>query len=200
MANETENRELRERLELMETMIAEGRQVTGNWGWAFVLWGVAYFIAFAWASSGWNPVEAWPVTMIVAAIVCGIVASRRARRRPRTGAGRAISSIWLVMGTILMVLMLSLGLSGRLDSHNSLAIVGAMLALANGVSSLILKWKMQFACGLVWLAAGEVGCFGTETQGMIAFLAATFFCQIVFGIYAMMAESRRRHVQGEAHA
>ena len=44
-------------------------------------------------------------------------------------------------------------------------------------------------------------CFGTENQAGIAFLAATFFCQIVFGVYAMVRESRRRRRQnGVVHA
>lgn len=199
MAQDMDNRELRERLNLIESMIAEGRRATGNWGWAFVLWGVAYYVAFAWTLSGWNPVAAWPVTMIVAGVATGIVAGRRTRGRERNGIARAVSSIWMVMGILLLVLMMSLGFSGRLDSHNSLAIVGTMLALANGASSLILKWKMQFASALVWLGAVEAACFGSESQGLIAFLAATFFCQILFGIYAMIRESRRQ-AQGAAHA
>lgn len=199
MAQEMDNRELRERLDLMESMIVEGRRTTGNWGWVFILWGVAYFVAFAWTLSGWDAAAAWPVTMIVAAAASGVMGSRRARTRPRTAAGRAIGSIWLAMGTCLFIVMISLGFAGKLDNHLSLAIAGAMLAVANGASCLILRWKMQFACALAWLGAAEVGCFGTETQGWIAFLAATFFCQIVFGIYAIVTESRRR-VQGEAHA
>src|SRR5579863_6686682 len=103
------NQELRERLDLIGNMIAEGRHVTGNWGWAFVLWGVAYYVAFAWASSGWNSIAAWPATMVVAAVVSGVMGNRRARNRPRTGAGRAIGSIWLTMGTCLFVVMISLG-------------------------------------------------------------------------------------------
>jgi hypothetical protein len=103
------------------------------------------------------------------------------------------------MGTCLFVVMISLGFAGRLDNHVSLAIAGSMLAVANGASSLILRWKMQFACALAWLGAAEVGCFGTGRQGLIAFLAAVFFCQIVFGIYAMISESRRS-VGGEARA
>lgn len=199
MAQEMDNRDLRERLDLIETMIAEGRQATVNWGWAFVLWGLAYYAAFAWTWSGWKPMLAWPVTMIAAGVVTGIVAGRRSRGRPRKGVVRAVSSIWLVMGILLLVLMLSLAYSGRLDNHISLAVVGTMLALANGASSLILKWKLQFVCALAWLAMAEVGCFGSQAQGLIAFLVAVFFCQIVFGVYAMIAESRRR-VHGEAHA
>lgn len=199
MAQEIENRELRERLELMESMIGEGRQATGNWGWAFVLWGVAYYVAFAWTLSGWRAAAAWPVSMIAAGVLTGIVSGRIARTRPRTGIVRAISSIWLVMGFLLLVLMISLGFSGRLDDHISLAIAGAMLALANGASSLILKWKMQFVCALAWLGAAEMACFGNETEELAAFLAATFFCQIVFGIFLMISESRRR-LHSEVHA
>ena len=200
MAQEMDNRELRERLDLIESMIAEGRKVTGDWGWAFVLWGVAYYIAFAWTWSRWEPMLAWPVTMIAAGLVTAIVAGRRSQGRPRKGIVRAVSSIWLVMGVLLLVLMMSLGYSGRLDNHVSLAEVGTMLALANGASSLILRWKAQFACALAWLGVAEVACFGTAMQGTIAFLAATFFCQIVFGTYVMITESRRRQVQGAAHA
>jgi hypothetical protein len=199
MMTNAENQELRDRLDLIENMIDEGRRSTERWGWVFVLWGVAYYAAFAWSSldRSWL---AWPVTMIAAGLLTSIMAGRRTRNHPRTGIGRAIGSIWLMMGVSLFVLMISLGFSGRLDSHLSLAIVGSMLAIANGASSMILRWKIQSACALVWLGAAEAGCFGTETQGVIAFLVATFFCQIVFGIYAMMRESRRPQVHGETHA
>ena len=199
MTHDIENRELRERLDLMESMIAEGRKMTGNWGWAFILWGLAYYLAFAWSLLGWNTAFAWPVTMVAAGVITGILSSRMSRARPRTGVVRAISSIWLVMGVLLFVLMMSLAFSGRLDNHISLSVVGTMLAVANGASSLILKWKMQFACALAWLAAAEVACFGSDTQQLIAFLTATFFCQIAFGIYAMISESRHR-LHGEVHA
>jgi hypothetical protein len=198
MTHEMDNQELRERLDLMESMIAEGRQATGNWGWSFVLWGVAYYVAFTWSALG-QGMLAWPVTMTAAGVLTGVLSRRMARNHPRTGAGRAIGSIWMVTGTLLLVLMMSLAFGGRLDGHVSLAIVGTMLAVTNGVSSVILKWKLQFACALLWLGAGEVGCFGTEKEGIVAFLAATFVCQIVFGIYVMIAGPRAR-MQGEAHA
>jgi hypothetical protein len=70
------------------------------------------------------------------------------------------------------------------------AIVGAMLGAANFTSSIILKWKMQFVSGLVWLTAGAASCFLTESQAGIVFLAAIFFCQIVFGIFGMIADAR----------
>jgi hypothetical protein len=95
---------------------------------------------------------------------------------------------------------MSLSMSGRYDAHVFVAIIGMMLGTANAASSFILKWKMQFACAVVWLGLAVVACFGTDNQVWIAFLAATFFCQIVFGVYAMILESQRRRRQGAVHA
>jgi hypothetical protein len=66
-----------------------------------------------------------------------------------------------------------------------------MLGAANATSSIILRWKMQFACAVVWWTAGIVALFGTEGQTSVAFLAAIFFAQIVFGIYGMIREARK---------
>ncbi|MGA7341860.1 MAG: hypothetical protein WBX18_14750, partial [Terracidiphilus sp.] len=177
-----------------------------SWGWTFVLWGVAYYVATAW-SSGLVPTPlwsrqylAWPVTMIAAAVITGITASRMGHDHPPTTLGRALGSIWSVMGISLFVVLFALGLSGHYDIHVYMAIIGGMLGVANGASGLILKWKMQLACAIVWLGAGVVGCFGSDNQAGIAFLAATFFCQIVFGIYVMVSEARRRRQPGAVHA
>jgi peptidoglycan/LPS O-acetylase OafA/YrhL len=74
-----------------------------------------------------------------------------------------------------------------------------MLGMANAASGILLKWKAQFACAVVWWLAGAVSCLGTITQSTLAFLIAIFLCQIVFGIYAMLMESRRNRRE-TAHA
>jgi hypothetical protein len=202
MAN-FEEQDLQERLSLIETMIAEGRRTTESWGWTFVLWGVAYFIAIAWSVWG-RPAIAWPVTMIAASVLTGVIASRSANKRPDTTIGRSMMAIWLGMGISTFILMFSLGMTGRLDLHVGVAIIGAMLGTANATSSIILKWKLQFGCAVVWWAAGLTACLTSDTVTTIVFLAALFFCQIVFGIYGMIAESRKRKVggtaQGASHA
>ena len=197
MAN-AEELELKDRLNLIENMIAEGRRTTKSWGWTFVLWGLAYYVAIAWGTFGHSNL-AWPVTMIATGVLTGILSSRSARHRPETTIGRAMLAIWLGMGISIFALMLSLGASGRLDVHVSAAIVGAMLGTANCTSSIILKWKMQFACAVVWWAAGIAACFTSDNVTAVLFLAAIFFCQIVFGIYGMICESRKRS-QGVSHA
>jgi hypothetical protein len=157
---------------------------------------VAYYIAIAWSAWGPRPVLAWPVTMIAASVLTGVIASRIAGRRPETTIGRSMMAIWVGMGISTFLVMLSLGMSGRLDLHVAVAIVGAMLGAANCTSSIILKWRMQFACALFWWTAAVASLFGTENQAGIEFVVAIFFCQIVFGIYGMIRESRKRAARG----
>jgi hypothetical protein len=203
MTGNFEEQELKDRLSLIETMIGEGRRTTERWGWTFVLWGVAYFVAIAWSTWGSSNL-AWPVTMIAAGVITGIVASRTARSKPVTTIGRAMGSIWIAMGASMFLLFMAMGISHRFEGHIFVAIIGAMLGMANATSSMILKWKAQFACAVVWWAASVAACFGTGNQSTIVFLTAIFLCQIVFGIYAMVCESRRRRLhkgnQGAVHA
>ena len=199
MTNEVDDKDLAERLRLIETMIAEGRRRTESWGWTFLLWGAAYYVATAWATWGKSSL-AWPVTMIAAAVVTGVVASRMSHGQPETTMGRAIGAIWASMGVAIFVLLMSLAYSGRFEIHVFVAIIGAMLGLANAASAIILKWKMQFTCAAVWLASAVIACFGSENVAAIDFLAATFVGMIVFGVYAMICDARRRRLSGAAHA
>jgi len=210
MDTETSNVELTERLKLIESMMAEGRHTTARWGWSFVLWGVAYLVATAWSSGlVGGPVWAqrylaWPLIMIAASIATGVGISRMRKGQPATALGRAIGAIWRAMGISLFIVLMSLGMSGRYETHVFVAVIGGMLGVANMASAIILKWKMQFACALVWWSLTVFACFGDGNALTIAFLAALFFCQIVFGVYAMVRESRRRRLedgnQGAVHA
>lgn len=206
MTGGSEDLELKDRIGMIENMMAEGRRTTARWGWTSVLWGVAYLVATAWSSGlvggpVWaRHLLAWPVTMIAASIATGVGISRMKKGQPATTLGRAIGATWVAMGISLFIVLMALGLSGRYDTHVFVAIIGGMLGVANMTSAIILKWKMQFACAAVWLGSAVSACFGTVEQAGIAFLAATFFCQIVFGIYAMVLESQRQKHNGVAHA
>jgi fatty acid desaturase len=198
-----EEQDLRDRLSLIENMIAEGRRTTERWGWTFVLWGVAYYIAIAWATWGQSKL-AWPVTMVAASVLTSVIASRKGSPGPETTIGRAMMAIWCGMGISTFIVMMSLGFSDRLELHVAVAIIGGMLGAANATSSIILKWKMQFACAVVWWTAAAVSCFISEKLAGIVFLVAIFFCQIVFGLYGMISKSRNhkssRAGQGAFHA
>ncbi len=196
----TTEQELKDRLSLIERMIAEGRRNTESWGWMFVLWGVAYYLAIAWSAWGHSS-WAWPVTVLIAVIVTVVIASSKAGNHPGTTLGRAIGSIWMALGISMFLLFLTLGVSGRLtDQHLFVAVISAMLGMANGASALILRWKAQIACAVVWWVAAVATCFGTDAQSMIVFLIAIFLCQIVFGIYGVIAEAQERKRRGPIHA
>ncbi|MGA8677654.1 MAG: hypothetical protein WB621_20775 [Candidatus Acidiferrales bacterium] len=199
MQNQITEQELKDRLSLIESMMAEGRRTTESWGWTFVLWGVAFYVAIAW--SGWNhSAWAWPVTMLVA-VVLSVALSSKERKHPETMLGRAVGSIWTALGISMFVLFLALGLSGRLtDPHLFPAAVSAILGMANGASALILRWKVQLWCAVVWWAAAVASCFGSDVQTSIVFLVAIFLCQIVFGIYCAIAEAQGHKRRGPVHA
>ena len=190
MTEFTDRQELNDRLSLIENMIAEGRQTTESWGWTFVLWGVAYYVAIAWSSQGYAAI-AWPVTMIATGIFTGIVASRKADHSPATTLGRSITAIWIALGMSLLVFGTAAGFAHQHGQRDAIATVAVLLGMANATSSLILRWKPQFACAIVWWATAVVSLLGTLIQSRVAFLAATFLCQIVFGSYMMISESRR---------
>jgi hypothetical protein len=200
MQDHTTEQELKDRLILIENMIAEGRRNTESWGWVFVLWGVAYFLAIGWSvwgHSGW----AWPAIVSIAVIVTVVIASSKGGNHPGTTLGRAIGSIWIALGVSMFLLFLALGLTGRLtDQHVFVAAMSAILGMANGASGLLLRWNMQFACAVVWWVAAVATCFGSDVQSTIVFLVAAFLCQIVFGIYCVIAEAQARKQRGPVHA
>jgi hypothetical protein len=80
------------------------------------------------------------------------------------------------------------------------ASVAAMLGAANAASGMILKWKMQVACALVWWTVSVVACFGSDAQLMGVFLVGIFFGQIIFGIYVMISDAQRHKQNAVAHA
>jgi hypothetical protein len=197
MQDDMSAQDLKERLSLIENMIAEGRRSTARWGWCFVLWGVAFYVAMAWTAWGPKSNFAWPVTMTVAFVMMIFLAARTARNQPATTLGRAVSSVWMGVGISMFVLLFALGWHGLLEQQVFMGILSAMLGSANAASSLILKWKAQFACTLAWWTACAVCVDGKGTESNVALFAAIFLCQIVFGIYAMILESRPR---GGVHA
>jgi hypothetical protein len=200
MQDHAAEQELQERLSLIESMIAEGRRNTESWGWTFVLWGVVYYLAIAWSAWDHSP-WAWPITVSMGVILTVVIASLKAGNHPKTNLGRAAGSIWIALGISMSLLFPALGLSGRLtDQHLFVAVISAILGMANGASALILRWKVQFACAVAWWVAAVAACFGTDTQSTIVFLVTIFLCQIVFGVYGMIADAQERKQRVPIHA
>ena len=190
MREETNDGELEDRLRLIERMLAEGRRTTARWAWAFVLWGAAYYVAMAWQAWGPKGDFSWPVTMLAASVATALVALRKPHYGAQTIVGRALGGVWVATGIAMFAVLGSLGASGRFEWHVFVAVVAGMLGVANAASGTILQWRLQSACAAAWWAAAVAACFVSEAHAIGLFLVAIFFCQIAFGVYGMIAESR----------
>ncbi len=200
--NESQN-ELLSRIDLIETMMREGRRTIEYWGWTQVLWGAAYLIAIGWAQSTYRPQLAWPVTMIVAAIITIVVSSTKKRVHPATTTSRSIRAIWIAVGTALFLFCFPVALSGHFELHSFITAVEVLLGVANFSSALILRWRVQLIVGLIWWAAAVVTCFVPAAWVIPILAAATLIGMIGFGLYLMVRErlDRRRRAQvGVSHA
>jgi hypothetical protein len=200
MNDENSAQDLKDRLKMIESMIAEGRRSTGYWGWSFVLWGVAFYVAMAWSAWG-QSAWAWPVTMVAAGVVTWIVASTRAGGGAQTTLGRTIGSIWCAAGISMFIVLFSIGYSGKLTAPQlSIAVASGMLGMTNAASAFALRWKVQLGVAVIWWAAAVAACFATVNQAVVIFIIATFIGQIAFGVYGMVREGGAKRQRGAAHA
>jgi hypothetical protein len=185
--------EIGERLALIESMMQAGRKSTEYWGWAFLLWGIAYLVAVAWASflpMAAGRALAWPVTMIFAALLTIGIASRRTRNRPRTEKSRGIRAIWTGVGFGIFVFAFPVAYSGHFQAQSFMAAIEVMLGIAHVASGTFLRWQTQIVIGALWWAAAIATCFVSGNEIAYIFLSATFVCMIGFGIYLMIRETR----------
>ena len=188
-------REIGERIALIESMMREGRRSTEQWGWNFLLWGIAYLVAVAWSTwlpHGGGPLLAWPVTMIFAVLLTIAIARRRTRNHPRTEKSRALQAIWTAMGFGIFVFAFPVAFSGHWQAQSFLAAIEAMLGIAHVASGTFLRWQAQTVVGVLWWAGAVASCFVDATGVAYIFLAATLVCNICFGIYLMVRENRRQ--------
>jgi len=207
MTTSAEEQELKDRLSLIESMIAEGRRRTQSWGWIFVFWGVAYYICSAggvwFKSHHYSPAQRWMIGIIqilvfvIVAVWISVSHQKRGKgmKLPMSTLDRALLSIWLSAGISIAILIVSLGYGGRSNPNLVIAVIGTLLGMANAASSGILKWKLQFGCALIWWALAIISCVGAYRQSFVGLLVANFFCQIVFGIYGMVKEARIRRLE-----
>jgi hypothetical protein len=192
-AGAMQERELTERIALIESMMQAGRKSTEYWGWNFLLWGIAYLVAVAWSSFLPNTGGrwlAWPITMIFAVLLTIGIARRRTRNQPRTEKSRALQAIWMAMGCGIFVFAFPVAWSGHFQAQSFIAAIEVMLGIAHVASGSFLRWPLQMVVGALWWVAAIASCFVSENGIAYVFLAATFVCMIGFGIYLMIRESR----------
>jgi hypothetical protein len=200
-ANGNTRDELVQRIALMEAMIAEGRQSTGRAGWIFVMWGMLYFVATGWVY--YLPLQnwAWPVCMTAGGFAVGLWGRRQRRGGMVAGArSRTLGAVWSMMGMAVALFAVFGGVTHKAwhAPEVYMAAILFFIGLAHAISAVVLRWVAQGMAAAVWWGGGIAMLF-VSSQAMILeiFLGATFFGQIVFGLYAMVLERRmtqeRRH-------
>jgi hypothetical protein len=188
-----DEREIGERIALIESMMQAGRKSTEYWGWNFLLWGIAYLVAVAWSSllpQAGGRMLAWPVTMVFAVLLTIAIARRRMRNKPRTEKSRGIQAIWMAVGSGIFVFAFPVAYSGHFQAQAFMAAIEVMLGIAHVGSGIFLRWPTQVVVGALWWAAAIASCFVEGNGVAYVFLAATLMCNIGFGIYLMIRESR----------
>jgi hypothetical protein len=187
------DQEIADRLRLIESMMASGRRSTENWGWSFLLWGIAYLVAVAWAAflpEAGGRALAWPIAMIAAMLLTAVIAKRKRAHQPRTDRSRSIQMLWSAVGAGIFVFAFPVAYSGHMEPHSFIAGIETLLGVAHIASGAMLRWKTQMVVGGLWWAAAVASCWVSETGIAVVFLAATLVCNIGFGIYLMVRESR----------
>ena len=192
-AGPMQERELKERIALIESMMQAGRKSTEYWGWNFLLWGIAYLVAVAWSSflpQAGGPTLAWPVTMIFAVLLTIGIARRRMRNQPRTEKSRGLQAIWTAMGWGIFVFAFPVAFSGHFQAQSFMAAIEVMLGIAHVASGSFLRWPLQIVVGALWWVAAIASCLVEGNAIAYVFLGATLICNIGFGTYLMIRESR----------
>jgi hypothetical protein len=172
--------ELIQRLELIERMVHEGRQVTEHWGWAFVLWGVGHLAALA-GSAVWpdTPGIPWTLTMWGCGLIMVVVASVKRRRQSARGAtSRAVGAIWSGFACSIL-LIIAARPSGLVAPRLFVALILLLLGSAHMASGIVLRWRAQRAVGAVWWAASLVQVYAPPTVSAWFFAGTSPICASV---------------------
>ncbi|HEY5054911.1 MAG TPA: hypothetical protein VII58_02050 [Acidobacteriaceae bacterium] len=184
------------RLDLMEAMIAEGREATARCGWIFVLWGIIDLVGIAvqrmYPQRIWN----WPVVISLGWLLQFAGFSWKRRRgeyscRPNLK-GRSMAAIWGMMGVTLSLYCVT----GIFTHHGGgvayLAAIFMIVGMAHATSAIILRWRAQGAVAALWWAGGVAVFFLPLTRHWpeTIFALEMLFGMVFFGLYMMFLERR----------
>jgi hypothetical protein len=188
--------DLIKRLELMEAMIAEGRQTTMRHGWIFVLWGLVDLAGMGWQQLPRHTDWVWPVCLAVGFTLQAIGIALQKRGKSSLGKGmqcRSVEAVWSMMG-VAMVLYVGAALVTHFAwQYSYLAALLTIIGLAHAISAVILRWRVQGIVAAIWWAGAiAVFAFNSYRAANIIFLIEMCLGMLLFGLYVMMLERRDR--------
>ena len=193
--------ELVQRLELMEAMIAEGRQYTGRNSWIFVLWGVVDLVAMSWQyyfphfGGRW----AWPICLPAGVVLtlAGKAVQRRAPGYSKNEECSRVMSVWGMMGLAMGIYVASAMLTHFDWQFSYMAAILMMIGIAHGISAAILRWRMQGLTAAVYWAGGvAILAFNSWRATNVIWLIEMCVVMIAFGLYATRVEPTGSRMKG----
>lgn len=185
--------ELVQRLELMETMIAEGRQTTMRCGWIFVLWGLVDLAGMGLQKEQPHSRWVWPVCLGTGVVlqVVGLVLRKRDRPRCKGMQSRSVEAVWSMMGLAMAIYVFTALFTYFTWQYSYLAALLIIVGLAHAISATILRWPVQgVVAGIWWAGAVAVFVCNSHKAATWIFLIEMCFGMIAFGLYVMFLEGR----------
>lgn len=185
------------RLQLIESMIQEGRKSTDYWGWKFLLWGVGYYIAIAGTYLLPNPQYSWPVVMVLTLLAGQAISARRRKHHPKpeTTQSRALGGIWYAVSAAIFLFAFAGATSGHFEFHMFLAGVEILIGVAHAASAFTLRWRPQFFIALVWWICAVASYYVAANHLITVLIVGNLIGNIGFGLYLMHRESTDRRQQ-----
>jgi hypothetical protein len=179
----------RNRLELIEEMIADGRRTTHGWGWPFVLWGVGHLagievmvqLGIYW---GWY-------IIVPACFIASLVALHRNRAGRQTFAGRAIHAVWTAQMIALSIFDLIAMPGRRMTWEGYDLFFLCSMGACTYVTGAVLRWRLCVVLGCVWWAAAVLGLVlpGAHTLAW-TWMVTTITLELGFGLYLVIRDAR----------
>ena len=186
--------DLKDRLSLIETMIAEGRRNTGRFGWVFILWGLVCLSgiggSYLWPQSYW----VWPILIGSGFLIqfLGIAMHRRSGSWPSDSIkSRSVAAVWRMMGIAIILYAAPATVTHTIHQIAYIAAIFMFLGMAHATSAMILRWRAQGVVAGLWWAGGVATYFVPRDYVIAIYVAEMICCMVLFGVYAMMLERRR---------
>jgi hypothetical protein len=193
--------ELVQRLEVMEAMIAEGRQYTGRNSWIFVLWGLVDLVAWAWQNyvPHFGGRWAWPICLTAGVLLtlAGKMMQRGDKGYSSNDLCSRVMGVWRMMGLAMGIYIASAMLTNFSWQYSYIAGLLMMFGMAHAISAMFLHWRMQGLVAAVYWAGGVAifVCNSWRATNVIM-LIEMGIVMILFGLYAMRREPRKGGLKG----
>jgi hypothetical protein len=188
------------RIELMEAMIAEGRQTTMSKGWIFILWGVVDLAGMGLQRLQPHSERVWPIVLTVglALQLAGIAVQKRGSRRSRrTVQCHDIQAVWVLMGVALVIYTGTALATHFAWQYSYLSGLLMIIGLAHAISAALLHWRVQGVVAAIWwVGAAAILVCNSYRATQLIFLVEMCLGMIAFGAYVMLLERRDRDGAG----